>query len=51
MSYDELVDRILADKDAPVMLMLAAFLYKHGESAHLLAMIEEAVALNEKEAA
>lgn len=50
-SFDDLARAILADKDAPPALLLAAFLYKHGEEGKLRALITDAVSLNEKEAA
>lgn len=50
-SYDELAGAVLADKSAPPILLLAAFLYQHGEQSTLRGLIADAIALDQKEAA
>ena len=45
-SFADLADAVLADKSAPPVLLLAAFLYKRGAEARLRSLIAEAVALN-----
>lgn len=50
-SYDDLAAAVSADRDAPPVLALAAFLYRHGEETALRRLIAKAVALNEAERA
>lgn len=45
--YDDLAVAVLADKSAPPVLLLAAFLHQRGEPVRLRSLIAEAVALNE----
>ncbi len=50
-TYHDLAEAILADRDAPPPLAMAAFLYRHGEQAPLRSLVATAVDLDEKERA
>ena len=50
-TFAGLADAILADRDAPPFLALAAFLAKHGDDSRLRSLVADAVALNAAEAA
>jgi hypothetical protein len=48
-SYDDLADAVLADKTAPPVLLLAAFLYRHGDEKRLRKLIGDTAALTPEE--
>lgn len=45
-TYDELAEAVLADKNAPPVLALAAFLHRQGEPTRLRGLVADAVALD-----
>lgn len=48
-SYDDLARAALADREAPPALVMAAFLYRHGEQVRLRSLVADAVALDAAE--
>ena len=45
-SFDDLAAAVLADKSAPPVLALAAFMYQRGVRGELRSLVEDAVALD-----